>query len=152
MPRHMRTLRNRFNALFTGGGLSPNWKCPAQGWVCRVVAAGCIALSSTAASAASPARTFAECAGRYSAVIDFPVTPDEQLPALEQRHAQMIDLLGAVEPMTFGAQAVKNWHGQSKSAVTGLLDLRHFSASLRQAKYAEQRVLALLAQCDGLIL
>lgn len=97
-------------------------------------------------------RTFAACAGRLSALMEFQWMMDG--PASERtemQRAAMVEILAAVMPPDRGRE-VLNWRINAKAAQSALLHRAAFSDVPEDAVWAGRRAEALVADCTSMLL
>ena len=105
-----------------------------------------------AESAENQLRTFAACAGRLSAVMEYQWMFDG--PASDQTKAQraaVLELIDAIMPPDRGAE-VLHWRISAKLAQSALLTRATFNDDPTDATWAEQRAASQLADCTGFLL
>lgn len=108
--------------------------------------------SAQAEGADEQLRTFAACAGRLSAVMEYQWMFDG--PASERTKAQraaVLDLIDAIMPPERGAE-VLHWRISAKLAQSALLTRATFNDDPVDAKWAAQRAASQLADCTGFLL
>ena len=103
-------------------------------------------------SADDQLRTFAACAGRLSAVMEYQWMFDG--PASDRTKAQraaVLELIDAIMPPDRGAE-VLHWRISAKLAQSALLTRATFNDDPVDAQWAEQRAAGQLADCTGFLL
>ena len=105
-----------------------------------------------AESAEDQLRTFAACAGRLSAMMEYQWMFDG--PASETTKAQraaVLELIDAIMPPGRGPE-VLNWRISAKQAQSALLTRATFNDDPNDAKWAAQRAANQLTDCTGFLL
>jgi hypothetical protein len=101
---------------------------------------------------ADPLRTFAACAGRLSAQMEFEWMFDGPASeATKARREVVLEILDAMMPPDAG-RTVLNWRIESKMAHASLLTRSKFDHNPRFALRAERLAARNLANCDALLL
>lgn len=99
-----------------------------------------------------PLRTFATCAGRLSAQMEFEWMFDGAASGVTQdRRGEVLDILDAMTPPT-QARDVLNWRIEAKMAHSSLLQRTTFSDDSRIQMQARRLSVQKLKSCTALLL
>jgi len=111
-----------------------------------------LSAQSQTAKPSDPLRTFAACAGRLSAQMEFEWMFDGPASeATKARREVVLEILDAMMPPDAG-RTVLNWRIESKMAHASLLTRSKFDHDPRFALRAERLAARNLANCDALLL
>ena len=97
-------------------------------------------------------RTFAVCAGRLSAQMEFQwLMADPAADRTEAQREAVVELLASILPPDRGRE-VLGWRVNAKAAHAALLSRAAFSPDAEEAGWAARQAEALTAECAGLLL
>lgn len=116
------------------------------------LALGALPAGAGASDAEEQLRTFATCAGRLSALMEWQWMVDG--PGSEhtaRQRAAMIDLIAATMPDDYG-RTVLHWRISAKTAHRALLDRATFTDDPDDAAWALKTADGLMANCTGMLL
>lgn len=109
-----------------------------------------IMAQSVSAGVADPARTFAQCAGRMSAELEFAWLIGRPSDEIETFRAHMIELVDAVMEPDTGPQVLAI-RIEAKHAHASLLTRAHFSQSPAEGQRAARLAANYRSQCKALL-